>query len=155
MTAREISSGYDSSIVVSRWAGAWIDFIALALLFLVPNLLLGDAVYRSTVLIWVALAVLYFPVLEGLKGWSLGKLVTRTRVVDESGHVPGVGKAVIRTFARLFEVNPLLLGGIPAGIAVLASRTRQRVGDMMAKTYVIRARDLAKLQPAAAAPSGE
>jgi uncharacterized RDD family membrane protein YckC len=44
--------------------------------------------------------------------------------------------------ARLIEVNPLLMGGVPAGIAVAVSAKRQRIGDMIANTYVVRARTL-------------
>ena len=55
----------------------------------------------------------------------------------------------MRTLLRLFEVNPLLLGGIPAAIAVLCSKNRQRLGDMLAGTYVIRTKDLAKARLAA------
>jgi len=145
VTPKEISSGYDSKIVVQRWAGAWIDFIVIALFLIGPDFILGNALYQRTLAIWLLLAVLYFPILEGVKGWSLGKLVTGTRVVDAHGRVPGVGKAAIRTFARLFEVNPFLLGGVPAGIAVLMSKSRQRVGDMMAETYVLKKRDLMRL----------
>ena len=145
MTANEIASGYDSGIVVRRWAGAWIDFIIVALFFVGPAFVLGNAVYQRTIAIWLLLAALYFPLLEGIKGWSLGKLVTGTRVVDAQGHRPGVRKAAIRTVARLFEVNPLLFGGLPAGIAVLISKSRQRVGDMMAETYVLRKHDLLRL----------
>jgi len=47
---------------------------------------------------------------------------------------------------RLVEVNPLLLGGLPAGIAVAMSRRRQRLGDMLAGTYVVRRKDLAAIR---------
>lgn len=138
LTARQVSSDYDSSILVRRWAGAWLDFVAVAGILIAPYEFLGKDLYQRTFLIWLVLGVLYFPVLEGVKGWSLGKLATGTRVVDRHGRVPGVGKAAIRTVARLFEVNPLFAGGLPAGIAVLVSKGHQRVGDMMADTYVLK-----------------
>ena len=45
-------------------------------------------------------------------------------------------QAGIRTIARLIEVNPLLLGGLPAGIVILMTEKRQRIGDILAGTVV-------------------
>jgi uncharacterized RDD family membrane protein YckC len=81
-------------------------------------------------------------VLEGFWGRTPGKLIAGTIVVDAAGRPPGIWKAVLRTLARLFEVNPFLARGIPAGIVMLNSVTRRRVGDMWAKTYVVRIKDL-------------
>ena len=145
MTPQEISRSYDSSIVVRRWAGAWIDFIALAILFLGPSALLSAAIYQSTMPLWAGLALVYFPLAEGLTGRSLGKFVSRTKVVDSKGRVPGIGKAIVRTLARLIEVNPFLAGGVPAGIAVLATPNHQRIGDLLAGTFVIKNEDLRRI----------
>jgi len=132
------------SIIFRRWAGCWIDFIALALVA-APFLALGaGSTSRATVaLILALLAVLaYFPVTEGLWGRSLGKLITGTIVVNKDGDPPGFPKAIIRTLLRLVEVNPFLLGGLPAGIFVFSTEHRQRLGDMLAGTYVVRLDDL-------------
>jgi uncharacterized RDD family membrane protein YckC len=107
--------------------------------------LLGNDTYRQTLWIWILGIVLYFPLTEGLLGWSVGKLVTKTRVVRADGSLPGVGKAAIRTVLRLIEVNPLLLGGLPAAIAVVSSEKRQRLGDMVAQTYVLKTSDVIAL----------
>jgi uncharacterized RDD family membrane protein YckC len=40
------------------------------------------------------------------------------------------------------EVNPLVVGGLPAAIAVGMSHNRQRLGDMLAHTFVVRVSDL-------------
>lgn len=142
LPAASIASGYDASIVVRRWLGAWIDFIVLLSFLIVPDYVLGNATYQSTLAVWIGLLAAYFPASEALFGRTLGKFVTRTRVVNASGQRPSLGQVVIRTLFRLIEVNPLLAGGIPAGIAVVASRHKQRLGDMVAGTYVLRERDL-------------
>lgn len=51
---------------------------------------------------------------------------------------------------RLVEVNPFLLGGIPAGIAVALSTYNQRLGDMLAGTYVVVTKKLADKPPSPA-----
>jgi uncharacterized RDD family membrane protein YckC len=142
IAAANIAATYDASIVVRRWLGAWIDFIVLASFLLVPDYLLGNARYQATIAIWIGLVVAYFPVMEVLFGRTVGKFVTRTRVVNATGGRPSILQALLRTVFRLLEVNPVLAGGIPAGIAVVASRGKQRMGDMVAGTYVLFERDL-------------
>jgi uncharacterized RDD family membrane protein YckC len=146
---RDLAQSYKSGLVVRRWLGAWIDFVVVAAILIVPDATLGNDRYQATSAVWLTLCVLYFPVTEGLTGRSLGKLVTGTKVVTVAGHRPGVLRALVRTLTRLVEVNPLLLGGTPAAIAVLASRNHQRLGDMAAGTYVVKAKDLTQLAPRA------
>jgi uncharacterized RDD family membrane protein YckC len=134
------------SYLLLRWLGAWIDFIVVFLFLALPDSALGNALYQETIWIWLVVPVIYFPVSEGIWGRSLGKLVTGTVVVDDAGRAPGILKAELRTVTRLVEVNPLLLGGLPAGIAVAMSRRRQRLGDMLAGTYVVRLKDLAAIR---------
>jgi uncharacterized RDD family membrane protein YckC len=143
--AASIAAGYDAGIVVRRWLGAWVDFIVLASFLLIPDYVLGNARYQATVAVWLGLFVAYFPVMEALFGRTVGKFVTRTRVVNAAGGRPSFGQAIVRTLFRLIEVNPVLAGGIPAGIAVVASRHKQRLGDMVAGTYVLFERDLRRV----------
>jgi len=145
-SAASIAAGYDFSIVVRRWLGAWIDFIVLLSFLVVPDYVLGNATYRATLAIWLSLLAAYFPVTEMLFGKTVGKLVTRTCVVNEAGRRPSFLQALVRTLFRLIEVNPVLVGGLPAGIAVAASRGKQRLGDMAAGTYVLLDRDAHQLQ---------
>ena len=82
-------------------------------------------------------AAAYFVLMEGRLGQTVGKMVTGIRVVDEAtGRVPGYGPACIRTVLRLVDG---LLGYLVAFIVVLASARRQRLGDMAARTLVVRA----------------
>ncbi len=142
MRPEDIAASYDSSIVVRRWGATVIDFLVLIGLLVLPDLILGDKLYSITLWFWIALAAAYYPVLEGFTGFTVGKLVTRIKVVDAAGNLPGFQKALIRTLLRLVEVNPFLFGGIPAGIAVLTSKKRQRLGDMAAGTFVLKTVDL-------------
>jgi len=138
MTPDAIARSYDTSIIVRRWLGCWVDFVTLAALFVLPDALLGNAMYQKLLPLWIMLAVAYFPLTEGLTGRSLGKLATRTIVVNAIGEKPGIARAFLRTILRLVEVNPLVFGGIPAGLVAIASKTRQRLGDFAAHTYVLK-----------------
>jgi len=149
VSPEEISASYDSSIVVRRWLGTVIDFVVLVGILMLPYYALGEQIWGNTLPIWGLLIALYYPLLEGLTGFTAGKLVARIKVVDEAGRLPGIKKAVIRTLARLIEVNPLLLGGIPAGIIVLVNKKRQRLGDIAAGTFVLKTSDLPRIVSAA------
>ncbi|WP_433606604.1 RDD family protein [Dactylosporangium sp. CA-139114] len=88
----------------------------------------------SFVLFVVALA--YYILMEGMLGRTVGKMVTGIKVVDEAtGGVPGAGKAAIRTILRIVDG---FFGYLVGFIVVLSSRRRRRLGDMAAKTLVVR-----------------
>jgi uncharacterized RDD family membrane protein YckC len=145
MTPRDISSGYSSEIIVRRWIGCWIDFVVIVGVLLAADGILGNELYRKTLILWLGIVLLYFPVLEATTGRTLGKLVSGIIVVDSGGAVPSIGKVLVRTMLRLFEVNPFLAGGIPAGLVANFSKAHQRLGDMAAGTYVILQRDTSRI----------
>ena len=55
----------------------------------------------------------YYVVLEGLLGISIGKLVTGTRVVDGHGRASSLRTAVMRTLCRFIPFEPLSLAFSP------------------------------------------
>ncbi|MGK5681443.1 RDD family protein [Actinoplanes sp. URMC 104] len=93
----------------------------------------------NTGTLWLSLVVLlYYVLLEGLTGRTLGKLVSGIRVVDAgSGGRPGLLSGLVRTLLRMIDG---LLGYLVGLIIVVNSANRRRLGDMAAKTLVVRAR---------------
>ncbi len=79
----------------------------------------------------------YFVVLEALWSRTLGKYFQGLIVCKVDGNPCDWRASFIRNGLRLLEVNPLLFGGLPAGIAILSSKRRQRIGDMLADTVVV------------------
>ena len=78
----------------------------------------------------------YFVLLEGYLGQTLGKLATGIKVVSEAtGTIPGIAPAAVRTVLRL--IDGLFCYAV-AFVTVLASAKRQRLGDMAARTLVVR-----------------
>ncbi|WP_411850132.1 RDD family protein [Stenotrophomonas sp. LGBM10] len=145
-SAATIAAGYTSSIIAARWLATLIDFAALALIIGVPLMTLGETVAKQATWLWTTLLVAYFPVMETRFGGSLGKLATGTRVVNIRGERPAWWQSIVRTALRLIEVNPFLFGAIPAGLVALMSSNRQRIGDMLARTYVLRRADIARIR---------
>lgn len=76
-------------------------------------------------------------VLQGLTGWTPGKLLTGIRTVGADGSRPGIGKAILRWLLLAVDAQPC---GVPlvGFITALTTQGHRRVGDMAAKTFVVR-----------------
>lgn len=82
------------------------------------------------------LVVLYYVLLEGYLGQTLGKRLVGIRVASEAtGRTPGVSAAAVRTLLRIVDS---LFSYAVAFVVALGSDKRQRLGDMVAHTLVIR-----------------
>lgn len=111
------------------------------------NLDLGDDQYSlvgSDFTIWLlitsAVGILYWMVLPGLKGWTVGKLITGIRVVKDDGTCPaGVGKNVVRQLLWIADYFPYFIPYLTGFIVALTNDRNKRVGDIVAGTLVVRA----------------
>jgi len=81
-------------------------------------------------LIGTLLLFCYYMAFEGLFSRTIGKLVTGTIVVDESGFPPSFGQLLGRTLARFIPFEPF---------SFLGSKTRGW-HDSLSGTYVVRCR---------------
>jgi len=79
----------------------------------------------------------YFVVLEALWSRTFGKFFQGLIVRKLDGSRCDLKAALIRGALRIIEVNPLLLGGLPAGLVIIASQRKQRIGDLLAGTVVV------------------
>jgi uncharacterized RDD family membrane protein YckC len=80
----------------------------------------------SAILTSAIFYVLYYPILEALLGYTCGKAITNTSVVDVERQTIGWGKAFARTLSRLVPFEPFsTFGGRPWH-------------DEWTKTYVIK-----------------
>jgi uncharacterized RDD family membrane protein YckC len=103
-----------------------------------------EAVYFSegwsatTNLVFWLLPFALLVVLQGFTGWSPGKLITGIRVVQEDGRPPGFVKALLRWLLWIVDGFPWLIPGLVGFITGLTTVGHRRVGDMAAKTFVVR-----------------
>jgi len=98
----------------------------------------NDGGYAGGGLVFWGLGFLLLVVLQGLTGWTIGKLLTGIRVVRDDGRPPGIGKALVRWLLWVVDGQPC---GVPlvGFITGLTTTGHRRVGDMVAKTFVVRA----------------
>ncbi|WP_432775297.1 RDD family protein [Brevibacillus gelatini] len=142
----DITQTYGASIFFQRWAAHVIDYILLFSFLFGMFAFIGRADKASSTLFFLLALTFgilgYYILLEGLTGYTIGKFALRIKAVNEHGRPPGIGKSILRSLLRIVETNPLLLGGLPAGISVLATKKKQRLGDLAANTFVVKVKDL-------------
>jgi uncharacterized RDD family membrane protein YckC len=149
--AESIARTYNTNIVAQRWGALILDLVLCIVLYVAVGVTFGGASLWPLAL-WAVGVFLYFILLEGRWGVTLGKLATKIRVVDRHGQTPGYRRAVVRMLLRVLEVNPLLAGGLPAGIIASVSKTKRRLGDVLAGTYVLYATDVRRLREKQSTP---
>jgi uncharacterized RDD family membrane protein YckC len=125
---------------LDRFFAAQIDNLPAVILALIAGARFGSF---DPIITWTAVVVAYFGyylLSETLFGNTFGKWSMGLCIRTLNGEKCTVGKAVIRSLLRLVEVNPVVLGALPAGTAMFFSKRRQRFGDMLAGTVVLRRR---------------
>ena len=71
-----------------------------------------------------------------LNGQTLGKKVMKLKVISLNGEQATIGQYMIRWLFRMVDI--FLFNALPAFIAVAVSDKKQRIGDMVAGTVVIK-----------------
>jgi uncharacterized RDD family membrane protein YckC len=89
--------------------------------------------------IWIAISAIaaigIFIFMQGLTGRTPGKAIVGIKVIKGDGGVPGIGRAFVRELLWIIDGLPVLnLVGL---VTALVSANNQRVGDMVAGTYVV------------------
>jgi uncharacterized RDD family membrane protein YckC len=121
----------------ARIIAAFIDnLLAFATMIIVVSLLPETLPVVKGICVFVVY-LCYFIVLEAIWSRTLGKFFEGLVVRKLDGSRIDLKTAIIRNATRLLEVNPILLGALPAGIAILSSERNQRIGDMLAGTLVV------------------
>ena len=135
-------SKVESASKVRRFFNWLIDklvMFGLAMLIM----LLASLAWGDPVLEWVggmnkateyavdyALAFVYYTLMEGLFGVSIGKLITGTRVVDAEGRRLTFPRALLRSLCRMIPFNALSL-------LLSDDDVRRAWHDSITRTYVV------------------
>lgn len=81
------------------------------------------------------ISAIYFIFMEAIFGGTCGKLILGMRVILQNGKKCSLKAAVIRNLIRIPEQAAWY---VPSALSVWLSSNRQRVGDLAAKTFVVR-----------------
>ena len=98
-----------------RFLNCIIDVIAFYIVMMILGVILGLAAFATSetggrmsgggiqlffLFLYFAVIIIYYALLEGSNGKTLGKLITKTKVLTEGGQPITYGKAFIRTLIR-------------------------------------------------------
>lgn len=132
-------------VVGRRIAAGFIDLAVLLVLMFAYGAAVGELETDDGVAVWlegteamlfIGLALFYYYACEALTATTLGKALLGLRVVTRDGGRAGINRISVRTLFRLVDGVLFYLVGL---IAVLATgRRRQRIGDLIAGTTVVR-----------------
>jgi uncharacterized RDD family membrane protein YckC len=121
----------------ARLIALFIDnIIAIALMMMVA-VLMPESFPLLKVTFYFLIYLVYFIVAEALWSRTLGKYFQGLTVRKLDGGRCDWKAALIRGGLRVFEINPLLLGGLPAGLIIISTARKQRLGDILAGTVVV------------------
>ena len=139
-----MDGGRDVSVVGRRVVACLLDcslaalFSSVAfspLLFVEPTLVLVLVLSLPFVLLFCVVYVTHALLLDGDRGQTLGKALSGVEVIrEDTGAPPGPYRAALRALTFLFV--DMFVGLF----VMLASRKRQRPGDVAAGTLVVRKR---------------
>jgi uncharacterized RDD family membrane protein YckC len=133
-----------------RFVALAIDFFILSMVFFpVTRMIKGTWIMSSEDHLWgygwlvtdplciafLVIIVLYFVLLEGAFGATIGKRALGLRVVLENDRNPGVARALVRNLLRAIDALPAF--SILGIYLILSSPERARFGDRIAGTRVI------------------
>ena len=82
---------------------------------------------------------LYFVLLQGAYGQTVGKMAVKIKVVREDGSKINYIDAVVRTILLLSDAIPYFIPYLLGAILIWTSDTKQRLGDRVAHTVVVKA----------------
>ena len=134
-----------SEVIGRRVAAALLDFVPLAILFVVMGLLFGESkssggqasinLHGGAALAFFVLVLVYYFACEAATGQTIGKRALGLRVVGPDGGPADTRRVAIRTVARIIDILPAFY--LVGFVSVLATGSRRRLGDLAADTSVV------------------
>jgi len=81
--------------------------------------------------------IIYYTLLEGIKGVTLSKWLLQIAVVGEDFTAPGLRGSVIRNGIRVVDALPFVVPYVLGTIIARSNAKRQRLGNQVARRIVI------------------
>ncbi len=123
-----------------RFVSLVIDSLIISAIFGALATILGAGMMRhgtwSVGILSFAFYIAYYTYLEGTRGQTIGKMITKIKVVREDGTPIDMEQAFKRNILRVIDGLFVYLIG---AILIWRSDKQQRQGDTVAKTVVVKA----------------
>ncbi len=145
----EIESNLGNPVEGRKYQGIGIRLVSLIIDNIIVGIIIGaigsvigfGMMSQRMVPWWIGLLyfviyVGYFTLLEGTKGQTIGKMITKIKVVREDGEPIDMNQALTRNILRIIDG---LFAYLIGAILIWRSDKKQRLGDSIAKTIVVKA----------------
>ena len=123
-----------------RFVSLVIDSLIISAIFGALATILGAGMMRhgtwSVGILSFVFYIAYYTYLEGTRGQTIGKMITKIKVVREDGTPIDMEQAFKRNILRIIDGLFVYLIG---AILIWRSDKQQRLGDTVAKTVVVKA----------------
>jgi uncharacterized RDD family membrane protein YckC len=125
-----------------RFISLVIDTIIIGAIIGIIGSIVGFGIMQHGMIPWwlglldFVIFIGYFTLLEGSRGQTFGKMITKIKVVAEDGMPIDFNQALIRNLLRIIDG---LFAYLVGAILIWRSDKKQRLGDSIANTVVIRA----------------
>jgi uncharacterized RDD family membrane protein YckC/predicted amidophosphoribosyltransferase len=143
-TAPRAQAPYSAPGVEMPYQGVAIRFVALLIdaiiLGIITSAISLVAVSYAAIVLGIVIDLLYFTLLLGRYGQSVGMMVVKIKVVSEADSSPiTYGAAFVRTILLLIDAIPYVVPYLLGAILIWTSDKKQRLGDRVAHTVVLKA----------------
>ncbi len=146
MPAAPAPAGMRYAEIIDRFVGMLIDYIIIFVISLIISIPLGLAALTGLGFflapLWIVvifLWIVYFTYFEGTSGQTPGKSIAHTKVVDiRTGQTVDMGRAFLRSLLRIIDGIPFFLPYLIGLILIAVTPNRQRLGDTVANTVVVK-----------------
>jgi len=152
-TAQNVDIDYEIAGLGERIAARCIDLAGFAILAVITLVVMGAAQMAMSGIaaiiiffIFLAIFVFYDLVCEiTMDGQTFGKKALKIKVVSIDGTQPTLGQYIFRWLFRMIDFGFPFGWGVVALVSVAVTKNHQRLGDLLAKTTLIKTKPRTEL----------
>ncbi len=152
-TAQNVDIDYEIAGLGERIAARCIDLAGFAILAVITLVVMGAAQMAMSGIaaiiiffIFLAIFVFYDLVCEiTMDGQTFGKKALKIKVISIDGTQPTLGQYIFRWLFRMIDFGFPFGWGIVALVSVAVTKNHQRLGDLLAKTTLIKTKPRTEL----------
>ncbi|MFD2285529.1 RDD family protein [Pedobacter petrophilus] len=153
-TAQNIDIEYEIAGLGERIAARCIDLAGFIVLYflsviigLIASIGLSGLSFYVALIAFLILFVFYDLVCElFMNGQTFGKKALRIKVISLDGAQPTFGQYIFRWLFRMVDFGIPFGWGVVALVSVVVTKNHQRVGDILAKTTLIKTRPRTQIE---------
>ncbi|WP_293311414.1 RDD family protein [Pedobacter sp. UBA5917] len=145
-TAQNIDIDYEIAGLGERIAARCIDLAIFVFIAIITLVVMGAAAMATSgngalviLFVFIAIFAFYDLVCEiTMDGQTLGKKVLKIKVISIDGTQPTFGQYIFRWLFRMIDFGFPFGWGVVALVSVVVTEKHQRLGDILAKTTLIK-----------------